>query len=247
MKALLDSVPSFSPSSSSSLHSLSPSRTYAPRGPSMIPRRCHLSHATVSNHRKMLSESYVPCRALRPDRAHHGKFTDSNRMEMGRTNVPTRYLSVPTPSGCSSLVNATLRAHRSSPSPLTSWNTHTTSIGQSSYATSDRDRARTEGPSHELESLYGSSDPKYHDDIDMDSPSSYLTLASAHAAASRLDKTFEPHSRRKPLYTDEDFDTKLKRAYEGSSRGILRTNPKVFLHASRSGHHSDGGRGSGYG
>jgi hypothetical protein len=271
MQALLDTSPS-------SVRSLSPTRTYAPRDPSTISRTHHTSpsNAILSIYKKSV-ESYVPS---------HGLRTDSTQQDIGRSHVPSRCLSVPSPSACSSLVAATLQAHRSSSSPLSSMDKHTVSICQANSAQGDRDierereremarerakdrdrerarvrdrdwererergrdRDRIEDSSNELRRHYSANHPRLREDGDKNSPCTpYLSLASAHTVADRHTKTSDLYSKSIPQYTDEDFDLELKRAYEGSSRAVSRTGPKAVLSSIRSGYHSDGRQGSGYG
>lgn len=111
-----------------------------------------------------------------------------------------------------------------------------------------RDRDRIEDSSNELKRHYNSNHPRLREDDDKNSPCApYLSLASAHTVADRHTETSDLYSRSIPQYTDEDFDLVLKRAYEGSSRAVSRTGPKAVLSSIRSGYHSDGRQGSGYG
>lgn len=137
VQALLDTAPS------SSVRPLSSTRTYAPRDPSAISKIHHPSpsNAILSIHKKSI-ESYVPSHDLR---------TDSAQQDIGRSLVPSRCLSVPSPSACSSLVTATLQAHRSSSSPLSSINKRDVSICQANSAQGDRDVERERDIERETE------------------------------------------------------------------------------------------------
>ena len=111
-----------------------------------------------------------------------------------------------------------------------------------------RDRVRIKESSNELKRHYSSNHPRLREDGDKNSPCTpYLSLASAHTVADRHTETSDLYTRSIPQYTDEDFDLELKRAYEGSSRAVSRTGPKAVLSSIRSGYHSDGRQGSGYG
>ena len=232
MLALLDSE------SSSSLRSLSTSRTYAPRGLSVVdqPRRRLDSDTPLSLDKTLSSASYVPYHSLRTD-----------------STLPYRDLSVPTPSGCSNLVTTTLNAHRSSalplsppppppppppplppPLPLSSYSTHYLSCSP----TRARVRAETEDSTSKLDRtiLYSATEVAYQKHVDKGkgnpcTSTTYLshTLPHKHTAPSRFDETLDPHSRTIPQYTDEDFDIKLMRAYEGSSSRLHETGPTALL------------------
>ena len=229
MLALLDSE------SSSSLRSLSTSRTYAPRDLSVVDQSSRRlpSDTPLSIDKTLSSASYVPYRSLRTDSTLH--YND---------------VSVPTPSVCSNLVTTTLKAHRSSalphspppppppplplalplplPLPLSSYSTYYKSCSP----TRARGKAENEDSTHKLHRtrLYGSTDLEYQKHVDKGkgnprSSTTYLSHTSphTHTAPSSFDETLDPHSRTIPQYTDEIFDIKLMRAYEHE------TGPTVLI------------------
>jgi hypothetical protein len=112
----------------------------------------------------------------------------------------------------------------------------------------ERERDRIEDSSNKLKRHCSSNHPRLREDSDKNSPCTpYLSLASAHTVADRHTETSDLYSKSIPQYTDEDFDLELKRAYEGSSRAVSRTGPKAVLSSIRSGYHSDGRQGLGFG
>lgn len=267
MQALLDTAPS------SSVRSLSPTRTYEPRDPSTISRTHHPSpsNAILSIHKKSI-ESYVPSHDLR---------TDSAQQDIGRSHVPSRCLSVPSPSACSSLVTVTLQAHRSSSSPPPSMNKHAVSIWQANSAQGGRDiererdrdrerakdrdrerarvrdrdwererekarireRDRIEDSSNELKRHCSSNHPRLREDSDKNSP------CTPYLSLASAHTVADSHTETSDLYTrsiPQYTDETFDLELKRAYEGSSRAVSRTGPKATRSGYHSDGRQGSGY-